>query len=267
MRDLLEGTFTSPPLDATAAARRSARPQLRRRVYEQCSAEESNGAWDILVDGHPVKTPARGMLTAPRRALAEALAAEWDAQHEVIDPAKMPLNRLANTIIDGVTHSQTAVAEEVEKYLASDLLFYRAEAPQALVNRQAAAWDPVLAWAHAALGAHFQPTRRMMHFAQSPQSLHAAAAAIPSEPWQLGAVHAMTTLTGSALIALAFASGELSVEQAWSAAHVDEDWNMELWGRDELALERRAHRFAEMRAAAKVLRALALPAQRPDSQD
>ena len=260
MRDLLEEAFASEPLDPTEAARRAMRPQLRRRFYERALVESSDGAWRIALDGRPVKTPARRVLTAPTRALAEALAAEWGAQRDVIDPSTMPLTRLANTIIDGVAHAQSKVVAEVEKYLACDLVLYRAERPQGLADRQAAAWDPVLAWARASLGVDFEPTQEMAHLAQPPQSLRAAGAAIPRDPWRLGALHAMTTLTGSALIALACAGGAMTLAQAWSAAHVEEDWNFELWGHDELALERRAWRFAEMQAAAQVLRALAAPA-------
>jgi chaperone required for assembly of F1-ATPase len=166
----------------------------------------------------------------------------------------MPLTRLANSIIDGVTDAAAAVAAEVEKYLASDLLFYRAEGPDGLVAREAAAWDPVLAWAREALGARFVTAQGMVHVAQPASALAVANAAIPRDPWRLGAVHAITTLTGSALIAIALARGALTIDQAWDAAHVDEDWNMAFWGRDEIALERRAARFAEMQAAALILR-------------
>jgi chaperone required for assembly of F1-ATPase len=181
------------------------------------------------------------------------LAAEWQQQREVIDPVTMPLTRLANSIIDGVAAAPAAVAADVEKYLASDLVFYRAEAPEGLVARQAKAWDPVLSWAAASLGAHFVPARRLLHVAQPPRALGAAAAAIPRHPWRLGALHAVTTLTGSALIALALADRALSLEGAWTAAHVDEDWNMQRWGQDELAVEQRQYRLGEMRAAGLVL--------------
>ncbi len=231
--------------------------------------------------------------------MADAIAAEWEAQRDVIDPAKMPLTRLANSIIDGVADAPAAVAAEIEKYLATDLVVYRAERPDGLVARQAAAWDPVLAWAREALGARFVPAQGMVYVAQPAPALAAASAALASEAsgqrghsfevrahsasedareragdtrpepgssaraaipratsrdlWRLGAMHAITTLTGSALIALALARGALTVDQAWAAAHVDEDWNMDFWGRDEAALERRALRFAEMQAAALVL--------------
>ncbi len=149
-----------------------------------------------------------------------------------------------------------AVAAEVERYLATDLVLYRAEAPDGLVARQAAAWDPVLAWAREALGARFLPGQGMVFTAQPADALAAAAAAVPRDPWRLGALHAATTLTGSALIALALARGALALDAAWTAAHVDEDWNMDFWGRDELALQRRAFRFAEMQTAALVLQSV-----------
>jgi chaperone required for assembly of F1-ATPase len=255
MRDLFDGIFRDEPLDPTEVARRALRPQLRRRFYERVEVEGGDGNFRIVLDGRPVRTPGRRPLAAPTHALAQALAAEWEAQHDVIDPARMPLTRLANTIIDGVAATRTAVAADVERYLACDLVFYRAGGPAGLVVRQAKAWDPVLAWAREALGARFALGEGIVFVTQSAEALAAASGAVPSDPWRLGALHSVTTLTGSALIALALARGALSLEEAWSAAHVDEDWNLELWGRDELALERRAARFAEMQAAATVLQA------------
>src|SRR5467141_1043535 len=256
MRDLFEDIFKNAPLDPTQAARRAARPHLRRRFYQQADVEEADGEFRIVLDGRPVRTPARRTLATPKRALAQALAAEWNAQREVIDPAKMPLTRLANTIIDGVVEAPSAVAAEVERYLACDLVFYRAPGPAGLVTRQGHAWDPVLAWARESLGAGFVLGEGIAFVEQPAQALAAASSAIPQHPWRLGALHSITTLTGSALIALALAHNAFSVDAAWSAAHVDEDWNMEFWGCDELALERRAARFAEMQAAATVLEAV-----------
>lgn len=257
MRDLFEGIFTSEPLDPTEAARRAMWPQLRPRFYARAEAEaEGQGdgrEFRILLDGRPLRTPARRVLAAPSPALAQALAAEWDAQRDVIDPARMPLTRLANTIIDGVVEAPAPVAAEVERYLACDLVCYRALGPAGLVARQAEAWGPVLAWARAALGARFVSAEGIVFIAQSADALAAAGAAIPRRPWPLGALHSATTLTGSALIALALMRGAISLDSAWRAAHVDEDWNLQLWGRDALALERRAARFAEMQAAATVL--------------
>ncbi len=242
MRDLFETSVGNDPI---AAARRGARPALRRRFYDKAWFEDTGAEYRIILDGKPVRTPARRALAAPTRALAEALAAEWQAQRDVIDPAQMPLTRLANAIIDGVTDSPAAVAADVEKYLASDLLFYRARAPAELRARQMLHWDPMLTWARDTLGAQFKLAEGVVHVTQPEAALRAAAAAIPADPWRLGALHAVTTLTGSALIALALSRGALSADAAWQAAHVDEDWNMEQWGGDELALERRASRFAE----------------------
>jgi chaperone required for assembly of F1-ATPase len=243
-----------PPEDPIEAARRGARPALRRRFYAKATAAAAASGYAVRLDDKSVRTPARRILAAPTLALAQALAAEWDVQRELIDPAKMPLTRLANAIIDGVAAAPHAVAEEIGKYLASDLLFYRAGGPQKLRERQAHHWDPILTWAGEAFGAHFVLGEGIVHLAQPDAALAAARAAIPGEPWRLGAVHAATTLTGSALLAFALAHGQISAEAAWQAAQVDEDWNMEQWGRDETALELRAFRFTELQAAATVLR-------------
>jgi chaperone required for assembly of F1-ATPase len=265
MRDMFEEIFANRPLDPVEAARRAVRPQLRRRFYKQAIAGEGAGTHPILLDGRPVHTPARNALAAPSRALADAIAAEWEAQKDCIDPAGMPLTRLANTIIDGVSAAPGRVADEIEKYLGFDLLLYRAEQPEGLAQRQALLWDPVLAWARDALGARFVLSEGVVFVQQPEQALAAARAAIPADPWRLGAVHAITTLTGSALLALAVLRARLSAEAAWTAAHVDEDWQMERWGKDALALERRAFRFAEMQAAATVLATISADQAEPSA--
>jgi chaperone required for assembly of F1-ATPase len=251
MRDVQDNMAHENPVEA---ARRGARPASRRRFYANAGTAPVTEGYAVRLDDKPVLTPARRVLAAPAPALAAAIAAEWDSQREVVDPGKMPLTCLANVIIDGVAERPDPVAAEVAKYLASDLLVYRAGSPPGLVERQRLRWDPVLAWAAEALGARFQPTEGITYLAQPEEVLRAAEAAIPDDPWRLGAAHSVTTLTGSALLALALAHERLSVEEAWDAANVDEDWNMEQWGRDELALERRSFRFAELEAAATVLR-------------
>ena len=253
MRDIFDDIFKNQPLDPTEAARRNMRPQLRRRFYKAVSVEPQDGTYAVLLDGRPVRTPARKTLAAPTEALAQALADEWEAQREVVDPAAMPLTRLANSIIDGVADAAGPVKAEVAKFLGSDLVCYRADSPDGLVERQTRHWNPLIAFARDTLGARFVLGEGVMFVTQPQEALAAAASAIPDEPWKLGAVSAITTLTGSALIALAMAHGHLSTDDAWAAAHVDEDWNMHQWGQDEQALERRAAREAEMRAAAKVL--------------
>jgi chaperone required for assembly of F1-ATPase len=253
MRDIFDEIFAHQPLDPMEAARRGVRPQLRRRFYQHAAIGEGTKSHPILLDGRPVRTPARNSLAAPSRALAQSIAAEWEAQREHVDPARMPHTRLANTIIDGVAAAPGDVANDIERYLGSDLLLYRAEQPEGLVRQQTLHWDPVLAWARDVLGARFVCSAGVVFAPQPEQALAAARVAIPADPWRLGAVHAITTLTGSALLALAMRHGQLSPQDAWVAAHVDEDWQMERWGKDELALERRAFRFTEMQAAATVL--------------
>src|SRR5262245_31953033 len=199
MRDIFDELFRNEPLDPTEAARRGMRPQLRRRFYEQVTVAEEAGGFALALDGRPVKTPARRALAAPSHRLAEALAEEWRAQGEHIDPSVMPLTRLANSTIDGVADAPDKVAADVEKYLASDLIFYRAASPPGLVARQQAAWDPLLAWAREAFGARFVLGEGVTFVDQPAEALAAARQAIPrdrtspKDMWRLGALHAITT--------------------------------------------------------------------------
>jgi chaperone required for assembly of F1-ATPase len=250
MRDILQEILKAQPLDPMEAARRNLRPQGRKRFYKAATVGDGNV---LLLDGKPVKTPARRTLAAPQPAVAEVIAAEWNAQGETVDPASMPMTRLANAIIDGVADATDAVRAEIANYLGSDLLFYRAEGPEGLIAKQAQYWDPVIDFARDALGARFVLAQGVMHQAQPGEAVEAAARAITSDHWPLGAVAAVTTLTGSALLALALSHGALTPDDAWTAAHVDEDWNMAAWGRDEEALTRRAARRAEFDAAALIL--------------
>ncbi len=254
MREIFEDVFTGQPLDPMEAARRNVRPVLRKRFYTAVSVDAAEaGGHAIALDGRPVRTPARNLLAAPTAALADAMAEEWRAQENVIDPATMPLTRLSNSVIDAVMNARGEVVAEITKYLGSDLVCYRADQPAGLVARQSLHWDPVIAWAGEALAACFVLTSGITYVAQPAEAVAAAARAIPHDTWRLGAVSVVTTLTGSALLALALSAGALSVEAVWMAAHVDEDWNADFWGYDELALKRRTFREAEMRAAAKIL--------------
>ena len=167
----------------------------------------------------------------------------------------MPLTRLANAVIDAVAEQAPAVADEIAKYLGSDLLCYRAEAPEGLVARQARTWDPMLAWARDALGARFVLVEGVVFAAQPREAIAAARAAIPAEHMAAGRGvrdHHADRLGAAGAGA---GAGAIDADAAWAAAHVDEDWQMSQWGRDELALARRAYRFAEFDAAATVLRA------------
>jgi chaperone required for assembly of F1-ATPase len=187
--------------------------------------------------------------------MAEAIAAEWRAQRDVIDPATMPVTGLANSAIDGVAARMAETREAVLAYAGTDLLYYRAGEPEGLVARQRALWDPLLAWAEERHGVRFVLAEGVMHVAQPEATLAALAADLArcDDPFRLAGLHLATTLTGSALIAFALAEGAIEAERAWAAAHVDEDWNVAQWGEDAEAAERRARRHADFRAAALVL--------------
>jgi chaperone required for assembly of F1-ATPase len=256
MRELFEEFAGSSPLDPNEAARASMRTKLRRKFYQAASVVESDAGFAVVLDGRQLKTPARRAFALPVRALAEAVAAEWNAQGEMIDPAGMPLTRLANSIIDGVIDRTDPVAEDIVRYAGTDLLLYRAEHPEGLVASQAAHWDPVLRWADESLGARFVLATGVMHTAQPDHAIAAVRTALPADGWQLGALHVATALTGSALLALALMRGFLLPEAAWTAAHVDEDWNFRLWGEDAAVLARRRAHLKEFKAAARVLSAV-----------
>jgi chaperone required for assembly of F1-ATPase len=255
MRDFIEDIFINQPLDPMVSARQGARASMRKRFYERADVGDHNGdGFALRLDGKQVFTPARNALVAPTPALGERIAGEWQAQEGVIDPATMPLTRLANVIIDGVARAPQPVADEIGHYLGTDLVCYRADAPAGLVERQNALWNPVLDWARDALDARFMLVEGIVHRAQPEAALAAARAAIPRDVWRLGAVASITTITGSALLALALNAGAFDAATIWAAAHVDDDWQISQWGADQQAQQRRVGREAEFNAAAAVLR-------------
>ena len=248
------GGFT--PVDPYALARAEAKATELKRFFKDASVAERPDGFALLLDGREARTPARRPIVVPTAAAASLLAAEWDAQGEVIRPGTMPAMRLANSVIDGVAQSPGPVLDEVVRYAGSDLLCYRAEAPEELAARQAAAWDPVLAWARDAFGARFTLAAGVMHVAQPEAAVAAVRRAVEqavgqgaAAPFRLGALHMTTTLTGSALLALAVLAGRLPAAEAWAATHVDEDYQIERWGDDEEAAMRRERRWADMQAA------------------
>lgn len=245
---------SAPRIDPVEAARRSSQPALPRRFWREAAIAEQEGRFVLTLDGRSAKTPGRRPLAARTRALGEAMAAEWNAQGATLDPSTMPLTRLLNAAIDGVADQRDAVRDEIVRYAGSDMLCYRADEPHTLVARQGAAWDPLIDWASERIGARLTVTTGIIHRAQHPTALAAIRDAIDADdPARLAALSTITTLTGSAVLALAVAHGRLEAEAAWSAAHVDEDFQIERWGADEEAAERRARRWAEMEAAARVL--------------
>ena len=254
MRELFDEVAGHSPLDPQEAVRRTTRSPQRKRFYASAGVGEAGGGLSVMLDGKPIKTPSGNPVIAPVRSIAEAIAAEWNAQGETIDPLTMPLTRFANSVIEGVVDKVDAVADDLAKYLGSDLLFYRAGHPEALVAREAALWDPILFWAAEALGAHFILAEGVVHVRQPDTAVAAARAALPQDAWSVAALHVVTTLTGSALLALALFHGVIDQEQAWAAAHVDDDWNIEKWGVDEEVAARRAARLVDFKAAAGILK-------------
>jgi chaperone required for assembly of F1-ATPase len=191
----------------------------------------------------------------PHRGLADAISAEWQGQGEFIDASSMPVTRLANSAIDGVAERADDVRREVLAYAASDLLCYRAKEPAGLVQWQSRLWDPIVAWAEDRFRARFVLAAGVVHVEQPAHAMALVAETIGryDDPFRLAGLHIATTLSGSALIALALAEGALDEDAAWEAAHVDEDWNISQWGEDAEAAERRARRRAEFHAAALAL--------------
>ncbi len=226
-----------------------------KRFYARVEIkDEAGGAASLRLDGKKVRTPGKAALLLPTKALAEGVADEWRGQGAHIDPATMPLTRLANSVIDGVKGREEAVKDDILGYGRSDLVCYRAEGSDKLAALQAKQWDPVVAWAKTELRAPMQLAEGVMHVGQDEASLAAIAARLGEfDAWSLAALHVMTGLTGSALLALAVALGRLTPDEAWAAAHVDEDWQISQWGEDEDAKARRENRHRDFAAAAKLL--------------
>lgn len=242
---------------AMESAQRLAKPVLPKRFYKAAAATPHEAGFAVVLDGRVTRTPAKKYLAVPQRELAEALAAEWEAQVEEIDPGRMPLTRLVNSAIDRVAPEMAAVREDIVRHAGSDLLLYRAEGPQSLVETEDRLWGPILAASEKALGTRFTLAEGIVPVAQDPAALAVVDRAVAAfDPLGLAALHSMTTLTGSALIALAFARGEITLEEAWAAAHADEDWQAARWGRDEEAFAARERRLENLLAAATVLAAV-----------
>lgn len=246
---------------ATSAVNRDRQPVFPNRFYQHAEVRLSEDGFALVLDDKPARTPARNPIVLPSAALGHALAGEWSAVGTVIDPRSMPMTRLVNTVIDGVARNQTAVLAEIGRFAGSDLLVYRAEAPEDLVKLQSEWWDPIVAWSRDDLRAPLVLTQGVMHVAQPAASLQhltdtivVLAGAGRSAPFRVGALHVMTTLTGSALLAAAVGAGRLSAEDAWSAAHVDENYQISFWGEDAEAASRRANRWVDMRTASEVFR-------------
>ncbi|MFD1696899.1 ATP12 family chaperone protein [Roseibium aestuarii] len=229
--------------------------ELPKRFYQVATHAAVEGGFTVHLDGRAVKTPGKAPLVVAAEPLARAMAAEWQAQEKVIDPGQMPLTRIVNSAIDAVALRQAEVADDAAKYCGTDLLCYRADGPDALVERQRRHWDPVLAWAEELLGGRFVLIEGLIHRSQPESLLKAYRARLDGlDPLRLAAFHTAVTLTGSAVLALALAEGRLTPDETWSAAHVDEDYNIDLWGQDAQAAQIRAYKKAEFDAASLILK-------------
>jgi len=216
-----------------------------KRFWKEARAEQADDGWLIRLDGRELRTPRKSALRLPGRALAEALAEEWQAQGEVIDPTAMPLTRTANSAVEQVATQHGAVADMLADYADADLLCYRADAPAELAARQEEAWDPLLDWAAEELGARLETRTGVMHAPQPAQALDALRARVHAlDAFEMAAFHDLVTLSGSLVLGFATAHGRIAPEEAWRQSRIDEDWQIEQWGPDaeaeELASRRRA---------------------------
>lgn len=222
-----------------------------RVFWKEVQTREGPEGHAVLLDGRPLRTPARVPLVLPTRALAEAVASEWRAQNDILRPETMPHTRTANTALDRVAPRHGAVVADLAAYGANDLLCYRATAPQELADRQARAWNPLLAWAEAALDAPLCPVSGVMPVTQPAASLACLETAVAAHgPFPLAALHELVTLSGSLLLGLAVSQAALAPGQAWALSRLDEEWQAEMWGRDDEAESAAAQRRqAFLRAA------------------
>lgn len=207
-----------------------------KRFWRAAAAEPVGDGYRLVLDGRPVKTPGKAALVLPTRAMAEAMVAEWDAQEDVIRPDTMPVTRAANSAVERVTAFHDEVVEMLAAYAETDLLCYRADGPEALTDRQAAGWDPMLDWAATALGARFAVTAGILPIAQDPACLTAIRRALTAyDAFRLTAVYDLVTLSGSVVLGLGVAKGRLAPDAAFDLSRIDETYQAEIWGRDDEA--------------------------------
>jgi chaperone required for assembly of F1-ATPase len=225
-----------------------------KRFWIDAAVVPEGDGFAILLDGRPVRTPAKAPCLLPTRALAEAVAEEWAAQECEVRPGTMPLTRAANTVLDRVAREFDAVAETIAAYGDTDLICYRAAHPEGLVQRQAEQWAPLIDWSASALGAPLILAEGVMHVDQPTSSLANMSAAVRThDPWELSALHELVTISGSLVIGLAVSRGRLTPDAAWTASRVDEDWTIAEWGEDAEAAANAARRRADMLSAARLL--------------
>jgi chaperone required for assembly of F1-ATPase len=229
-----------------------------KRFYKEAATAEVEGGWEIGLDGRPVRTPARRPLRLPTCRLAEAVAGEWQAQGDKVDPRSMPLTGLANAAIDRVAPDRAAFSGGLAKYAEADLACYRAEGPQTLAERQAESWDKLLGWARRRYDIDFAVTTAIVHVSQPAATVDRLAHEVAAlDAWQLAALSPLLSIGGSLIAALGVVEGALSPEEAWDAVSIDERWQLEKWGADAEAEAALANRREDFFAAAKFLELLA----------
>jgi chaperone required for assembly of F1-ATPase len=227
---------------------------IAKRFWTDVGVDGEAGTWRVLLDGRPLKTPAKAPLDLPSEAMARAMAEEWAAQDTVIDPRSMPVTRSANSAIDRVLPQQAEVVAMLASYGETDLLCHRAHGPDALVAQQAEGWDPLLDWAANALGARLCPTTGILPAEQPPEALARLSQALDDlDAFRLTAVHDLVTLSGSLVLGLAVARGRLDAETGWTLSRIDEDFQIAQWGADEEAAEAAATKAADFRHAVRFL--------------
>lgn len=225
-----------------------------RRFWTDVAVTETPGGFSVLLDQRPVRTPLKSALDLPSRAMADAVAAEWAAQGDAIDPLSMPVTRSANAAIDKVRAQQAEVAGMLAAYAETDLLCHRADSPAELAARQAAGWDPVLDWAAVTYDAPLVVTEGVLPAAQPERSLAAYRNVVAGfKPFSLTALHDLVTLSGSLLLGLAVAAGQRDPETAWNLSRIDELWQVEQWGKDDEAEEMAAVKRGAFLHAARFL--------------
>lgn len=229
-----------------------------KRFYEQAAVAPADSGFAIMLDGKPVRTPARAPLVVPGEALAKAIAEEWSAQGDRVDPRTMRITGLANAAIDRVGPDHTGFVRGLAVFGETDLLCYRAEGPPSLVARQAQHWDPLLDWARRRFDARFEVITGIMHRYQPQHTVDRLRDAVAARDFfALAGLSPLVTISGSLVIALALTEGAADLETAWSAATVDESWQAENWGEDAEAARTLDLRRQEFDAAYRFLTLLA----------
>ena len=227
---------------------------MAKRFYTAVAVEPAAAGFAITLDGRPVRTPGGGRLILPSRAIAEAIAAEWDAQAETIRPHTMPITQLANTALDRVPAQRMAVRQQILAFAETDTLCYRADSPESLVERQQAVWQPLLDWAEAALGARLAVTRGIVAVRQEPAALARLGEAVAGlSDLELTVVAAFAACSGSLVVPLAVRAGRIDAAAAFEAALLDELFQVERWGEDAEAAVRRQRLREDMAAYARLL--------------